>query len=275
MVVLATFFTIGSWTIQWADVIELLIRIGFVIVGFFIFKFIIHMLMKYVTKKLEKKDVKSTFHIFIINIIKVALWIIIGLLFLSILKIPLTPLITALGALGIGVGLALKDHMSNIAGGVIIAVNGLFDIGDYIQCSDMAGTVEDVRLFFTKLKTPDNKAIYAPNSIFSSNNVYNYSKNNIRRVEVLIGIAYDSPIDEVKATIAKMLEANESIKKEPNYFIGIREYGDNSINITIRAWTDTSEYWNVFYYINDMIKKELDNKAINIPFPQLDIHTDK
>jgi small conductance mechanosensitive channel len=232
------------------------------------------MITKAIMKKLEKKEVKDTFYIFIVNIVKIVLWIIVGLIFLQILKIPMTPLVAVLGTLGIGVGLALKDHMSNIAGGIIIAVNKQFEVGDYIKCSDMEGMVEDVELFFTKLKTFDNKAVYAPNSIFSSNNVFNYTKNDMRRVDVSIGVSYDASFDEVKSVVAGILDANELIKKEPEYFIGIKEYGDSSINIIIKVWTDTSEYWNVFYYINDMLKREFDKKGIEIPFPQLDVHTD-
>ncbi len=275
MVVLAATLKIGSWTIEWANVIEYLVRIGIVIAGFFIFKLVLNLFMKSLVKKLEKKDVKNTFHIFIVNIIKVVMWIIATLLFLQVLKVPLTPLVAVLGAFGIGVGLALKDHMSNIAGGVIIAVNKQFDVGDYIKCSDMEGTVENVELFFTKLKTFDNKAVYAPNSIFSSNNVFNYSKNDMRRVDISIGVSYDSSIDEVKSAIKNIIEANELIKKEPEYFIGISEYGDSSINMAIKVWTDTGQYWNVFFYMNDMLKREFDKKGIEIPFPQVDVHTDK
>ncbi|HPJ22917.1 MAG TPA: mechanosensitive ion channel family protein [Clostridia bacterium] len=270
------FFTIGAvggpWSIPWPDVIDYGIRIAGVILGFFVFRIILKLMMKVLVRRLEKKNIKNTFHSFIISLTKAALWIIVGLIFLQILKVPMTPLITALGALGIGIGLALKDHMSNIAGGVMIAINKQFDVGDYIKCTDIEGFIEDVELFFTRLKTFDNKIIYAPNSIFAANNVTNYTRENLRRVDVSIGVSYDSGIDNVRKTINDILESNELIKKEPASFIGITSYGDSSVNFIIRAWAETSHYWEVYFFINERLKKEFDKNGIVIPFPQLDVH---
>jgi small conductance mechanosensitive channel len=271
------FLTLGAissslWSISWPTVIDYGIRIVGVIAGFFAFKVILKVMMKILGKRLEKRNIKNTFHSFIISLTRAALWIIVGLIFLQILKVPMTPLITALGALGIGIGLALKDHMSNIAGGVMIAINKQFDVGDYIKCTDIEGSIEDVELFFTRLKTFDNKIIYAPNSIFAANNVINYTRENIRRVDVSIGVSYESEIEEVKKIIGELLASNELIKKEPASFIGVTNYGDSSVNLIIRAWVDTSNYWEVYFFINERLKKEFDSKGIVIPFPQLDIH---
>lgn len=271
------FFTIGAagsglWSISWPTVIDYGIRIVGVIACFFAFKVILNLMMKMLGKRLEKKNIKNTFHSFIISLTRAALWIIVGLIFLQILKVPMTPLITALGALGIGIGLALKDHMSNIAGGVMIAINKQFDVGDYIKCTDIEGFIEDVELFFTRLKTFDNKIIYAPNSIFAANNVTNYTRENLRRVDVAIGVSYESKIEDVKKVIGELLASNELIKKEPASFIGVTNYGDSSVNLIIRAWVDTSNYWEVYFFINERLKKEFDSKGIVIPFPQLDVH---
>ncbi len=271
-------FTIGAlssigWSISWPTVIDYGIRVVGIIIGFFVFKIILKWMMKLLGKRLTKRNIKNTFHSFIISLTKAALWIIVGLIFLQILNVPMTPLITALGALGIGVGLALKDHMSNIAGGVMIAINKQFDVGDYIKCTDIEGFIEEVELFFTRLKTFDNKIIYAPNSIFAANNVTNYTRENLRRVDVTIGVSYGSVIDDVRKTIEEILNSNEMIKKEPASFIGITNYGDSSINIIIRAWAETSNYWAVYFFINERLKKEFDKNGIVIPFPQLDVHS--
>lgn len=269
------FITTGindALTISWPKVIDYLIRIGIVIVLFVIFLLVMKVLKKILKKSLEKKNVKNTFHRFILSLFRVGVWIIAVLIFLQILKVPLTPLVAGLGTLGIGLGLALKDHMANVAGGIMIAVNKQFDVGDYIKCGETEGFVEDVELFFTRMKTFDNKIIYAPNSIFPSNSVFNYTKENMRRVDVSIGVSYSSKIDKVKEVIEELLKSYELVKSEPVSFVGITNYGDSSINFIVRAWTDTSNYWPVYFHINEMLKKEFDKNGIIIPFPQLDIH---
>jgi len=269
---IASVFSGGS--IEWSVVIEYGIRILAVIIGFIVFRFILKRLMKMLVKKLEKKEVKNTLHSFIVSMISVAAWIVIGMIFLQILKVPLTPLITALGALGIALGLALKDHMSNIAGGVMIAVNKQFEVGDYIECSGFAGSVEDVEIFFTRLRTFDNKIVYAPNSMFVSNEVTNYTHEDIRRVDIEIGVSYNSAIDHVRETILNLIASNDDIRKDPEPFVGIKNYGSSSIDFVIRVWTDTKNFWNIYFYINNNLKKEFDKQNIEIPFPQLDVHTD-
>jgi len=259
--------------ISWPGVVDYLIRIGIVVVLFFVFWLVMKILKKVLLKLLEKKSVKNTFHRFIVNIFRVGAWLIIILVFLQILKVPLTPLVAGLGTLGIGLGLALKDHMANVAGGIMIAINKQFDIGDYIKCGETEGFVEDVELFFTRIRSYDNKIIFAPNSIFPSNSVFNYTRENLRRVDVSIGVSYSSGIDKVKTVIEEMLSSYSLVENEPVPFVGVISYGDSSINFMVRAWTETANYWPVYYYIVEMLKKEFDKNGIVIPFPQLDVHT--
>lgn len=257
----------------WPGIVDYAARILLVIIGFFIVKLIIKLLQKSIKKWLEKKQVRSPFHGFVISIFKAVMWILATFLFLQILKVPISPVVAAVGTLGLGVGLALKDHMANIAGGVMIALNKLFSAGDYVRCSGTEGVVEKVELFFTRLKTVDNKVIFIPNATFTSNPVYNYTRENLRRVDVSIGISYSASIEEVKDVLLELMASNELIKKEPAAFAGVTDFGDSSVNLTVRAWTDTSNYWDVFFYINETLKKEFDAKGIEIPFPQLDVHS--
>ncbi len=257
----------------WSLVIDYAARVLLVIAGFFICKLIIKLMVKWIVKWLEKKEVKSTFHSFIISIFKALAWIILLVVFLQLLKVPLSPMVAALGTLGLGIGLALKDHMANIAGGVMIAVNKQFSVGDYVKCTDAEGFVESVELFLTRIKTMDNKVVFLPNAVFSSNVVYNYTKENMRRVDVSIGVSYSASVEAVKNVLLALMDSNEMIKKEPAAFAGVTDFGDSSVNLTVRAWTDTSNYWDVYFYINETLKKEFDKKGIEIPFPQLDVHT--
>jgi len=256
----------------WPAIIDYTARVVLVILGFFIFKLIIKLILKSVVKRLEKKQIKSTFHSFILSILRAVMWVIVTLLFLQVLKVPMTPVVAGIGTLGLGVGLALKDHMANIAGGVMVAINKQFTVGDYIRCTDMEGFVEGVELFFTRVKTVDNKVVFVPNSIFSSNNVFNYTKENLRRVDISIGISYSASIEEVKNVLLAIMDSNEMIKKEPAAFAGVTDFGDSSVNFAVRAWTDTANYWVVYFYLNETLKKEFDSKGIEIPFPQLDVH---
>lgn len=256
----------------WPAVIDYAARIVLVVIGFFIFKLIIRAILNTVVKRLEKKEVKTTFHSFILSILRVAMWIIVALLFLQVLKVPLSPVVAAIGTLGLGVGLALKDHMANIAGGVMIAVNKQFTVGDYVSCAGTDGFVESVDLFFTRIRTVDNKMVTVPNSAFSSNSVVNFTKENMRRVDVAVGISYSADVEAVKGVLMELMAANEKIKEEPAPFAGVTEFGDSSVNLAVRAWADTSDYWDVFFYLNETLKKEFDARGIEIPFPQLDVH---
>jgi small conductance mechanosensitive channel len=257
----------------WPVVIDYAARIVLVIIGFFVFKLIIKLMLKAIKKRLDKKPVQSAFQSFTLSIVKAAMWIIVMLLFLQVLKVPLSPVVAAIGTLGLGVGLALKDHMANIAGGVMIGVNNLFSVGDYIKCAGTEGVVDKVELFSTRLRTVDNKLAFVPNATFSSNSVFNYTKENLRRVDISIGISYNAQIDEVKQVLLDMMAANELIKTEPAAFAGVTDFGDSSVNLTVRAWTETSNYWDVYFYLNETLKKEFDARNIEIPFPQLDVHT--
>jgi len=257
----------------WPGIIDYAARILMVIVGFFIVKLIIHLILKVIKKWLSKKQVKSPFHGFILTIFKGVMWIMAMLLFLQLLKVPLSPVVAAVGTLGLGVGLALKDHMANIAGGIMIAVNKLFSIGDYVKCTGSEGVIEGVELFFTKIKTVDNKIVFVPNATYTNNPVYNYTRENLRRVDISIGISYSASVDNAKQVLLDMMAANELIKNEPAAFVGVKDYGDSSVNLTVRAWTETVNYWNVYFYLNETLKKEFDIKGIEIPFPQLDVHT--
>ena len=256
----------------WPGIIDYAARIVLVIIGFFIFKLIIKLILKAIKKRIENKQVQTSFHGFVLSILKAVMWIIVMMLFLQVLKVPLSPVVAAIGTLGLGVGLALKDHMAIIAGGVMIGVNKLFSVGDYIRCTDAEGVVDKVELFSTRIKTVDNKLIFVPNATFTANSLYNYTKENLRRVDISIGISYSAPVDKVKQILLDMMAANELIKKEPAAFAGVTDFGDSSVNLTVRAWTETANYWNVFFYLNETLKKEFDTKGIEIPFPQLDIH---
>lgn len=262
-------------TLTWSNILDLAIKVGIVVITFFVFRIVIKLTLKAIDKVLLKKQIKGIFHNFIISIIKVVVYIILILTLLGAFEIDTTPLLAVLGTFGLALGLALKDHMANLASGILIVVNKQFALGDYIGCEGVDGTVVKLELFNTKLKTLDNKIVYIPNSNFTKNAIINYTKESTRRVDVSIGVSYNTKIADVKKAIDNIIEKNNKILKEPESFVGLVEFGDSSINFVVRVWTETINYWEVYFYINEAIKVQFDKQNIEIPYPQLDIHMNK
>ncbi|MBN2852191.1 MAG: mechanosensitive ion channel [Clostridia bacterium] len=260
---------------KWSTFWDFLFKVGVVIVLFFVFAMIIKFSLKAIEKMLDKKQVTGVFHKFILSIIKVVAYVVLIITLLGAFNINTAPLLTALGTLGLAVGLALKDHMSNLASGILIAINKQFAIGDFVGCSQVMGTVEKVELFNTRMKTIDNKVIYIPNSHFTQNTVTNYTKEDIRRVDISIGVSYSAVVEQVKLALGNIIQSNEKVLKEPAFFVGLIEFGNSSVNFTVRAWVKTVDYWDVYFYINEQIKSEFEKQNIQIPYPQLDVHFDK
>ena len=145
-------------------------------------------------------------------------------------------------------------------------------MGDYIEAQGQTGTVKEIRLFNTVLNTTDNKTIIIPNGGISTGIVNNYSKEEHRRVDWLFGIAYGDDYDQAKAILSDLLDKDSRVLKDPPYFIALHSLGDSSVNIVVRAWTPSSEYWDVYFDLNEKVYKTFAEKGINIPFPQMDVH---
>jgi small conductance mechanosensitive channel len=147
-----------------------------------------------------------------------------------------------------------------------------FVVGDYIEGAGVTGTVEEIKLFTTQLKTPDNRTVIIPNSSLMNNTVTNFTSKGTRRVDMVFGIGYSADIDRAKAILAEILEQDERVLKDPPPTIGVLALADSSVNIACRPWVEAAEYFNVLMDINETVKKRFDEAGINIPFPQRDIH---
>ncbi len=259
-------------SLTWSIVLDYAIKAAIIIVAFLVLSLVINFSLKGLAKILNKRQVRNPFIGFIISITKIVSYVILVLIVLGFLNINTAPLLAVLGTFGLALGLALKDHMSNLASGILIILNKQFGIGDYIGCTNVAGSVEIIELFSTKLITFDNKAVFVPNSLFTQNAVINYSREDMRRVDLKIGVAYSVNVESVKKSIESIVANNEKILHEPAYFVGLTDFGDSSVNFAVRVWTKTKDYWDVYFYINEAIKKEFEKQNIEIPFPQMDIH---
>ena len=227
---------------------------------------------KIAAKLLEKSTLEKTIVSFLSNLIYGLFLTFVVLMALSQLGIETTSFIAVLGAAGLAVGFALKDSLSNFASGVMILINKPFFVGDYVEAGGTSGSVIEIKLFATKLKTPDNKVIYVPNSGITGANIVNYSAEETRRVDMEFGIGYSDDIDKAKDTILKILSADDRILKSPVPQIVVGSLGDSSVNIFVRPWVKKENYWGVYFDITETVKKTFDEQNISIPFPQRDVH---
>lgn len=191
---------------------------------------------------------------------------------LSMLGIEMTSFIAILGAVGLAVGMALSGTLQNFAGGVIILIIKPFKKGDFISAQGYDGTVNEIQIFNTILKTPDNKTIVIPNGKLSNSSLINFSTEPKRRLDITIGIGYGDDVSKAKTIIKGLYDADERIHKDPEVVIALAELADSSVNIVIKAWVNASDFWPTKYDMNERLYNTFNAEGLNIPFPQMDVH---
>jgi len=251
--------------------LKLIAAVVTLIVGLWIIK----LLVGAVAKVMEKKEVDPSLRGFIKSLAGILLKVMLLISVIGMLGVQMTSFIAILGAAGLAVGMALSGTLQNFAGGVIILILKPFKVGDFIEAQGYAGSVWEIQIFNTILKTPDNVTIILPNGGLSTGSVKNYSTEERRRVDFVFGIAYGDDYDLAKATLAKLIQADQRILREPAPFIVLSELADSSVNITVRVWSKASDFWGVKFDLTEKVYKEFDKAGLNIPFPQLDVHLDK
>lgn len=192
-----------------------------------------------------------------------------------IIGIPSASFIALLGTAGVAIGLALQGAFSNFAGGIMILIFRPFKVGDYIDASGLAGTVNDISIFYTVLKTPDNKHITIPNGTLMNSSVTNYSAEKTRRLDIDFSVSYDSDIEKVKSLILEKANSHSAVLQDPVPFCRLTSQGDSALVFTLRVWCNSGDYWNAKFDLNESIKKAFDENGIVIPYQQLDVHLDK
>lgn len=242
---------------------------------FIIGRIIARAVAKGILKALQLRKIDNTVSTFIHNLSYGALYVFVIIAALSQLGIQTASFITIIGAAGLAVGLALQGSLSNFASGVLMIIFRPFKLGDYVEAGGKAGTVEDIQIFATQLKTPDNKVVIIPNSAIMDDSIVNYSRKPMRRVDLKIGVSYDAYLPDVKALLTKTVEANEKVLHDEGYKIAVLELADSSVNFVVRVWAKTPEYWDVYFELIENIKLALDENGIAIPFPQMDVHMQK
>jgi small conductance mechanosensitive channel len=209
---------------------------------------------------------------FLSSLIDIALKAMLIISAASMIGIETTSFIAVLGAAGLAVGLALQGTLQNFAGGVLILIFKPYKVGHLIEAQGHLGTVKEIQIFVTILLTPENKTVFIPNGSISNGNITNYTVEGLIRVEVAIGISYDSDIKKAKKVLQGIVDAHPKVLKEPASFVGVKSLGDSSINLTVRGYTVPESLWEVYFELIEECKIALDKNGITIPFPQVDVH---
>ncbi|MFR9652142.1 MAG: mechanosensitive ion channel domain-containing protein [Rikenellaceae bacterium] len=220
----------------------------------------------------EKRNFDRSLSKFIENLISITLTICLILTVIGILGINTTSFVAIFASAGLAVGMALSGTLQNFAGGVMILLLKPFKIGDVIEAQGFTGCVKEVSLFSTLLNTPDNKMVIIPNGPLSTGVVNNYSKETIRRVDWLFGVSYNSNFDFVSSVINDVVSKHESVLQDQEIFIGISNFSDSSVDIAVRAWTASADYWTLYFDINKAIFARFKEEGIEFPYPQMDVH---
>ncbi len=251
---------------------RLLLAVITLIVGLWLIK----LLRKIIKKAFENRQVELSLSRFLLSLIDITLKILLVISVVSMVGVQMTSFIALLGAAGLAVGMSLSGTLQNFAGGVVILLLKPFRVGEFIEAQGHMGTVEEIQIFNTVLKTPANQVIFVPNGALSTSSVVNYSREKTRRMDVTFGISYGDDIEKARKVIRSIIDKDARILKEPaGPMIAVQTLNDSSVDLLLRIWLKTEDFWDFHWEIKEKVKKGFDDNDITIPFPQRDVHLDK
>ncbi len=256
-----------KWATDFAP--KILIAIAILVVGFWLVKVISNLLKKLMTR-LKVDETLKGFSIDLLNMVMKF-----GVILATVMKLGIVKesmLIAAIGAMAFAVGMALQGSLGNFAGGALIMIFKPFKVGDLIEAQGVFGEVQEIQIFNTRLLTPSNKTAFIPNGALSNGNVINYSTKGQFRVDLTIGISYNSDIKKAKKILLEVMNRNPNVLQNPAPTVNVKELADSAVNLAVRPWTKPSVYWDVYFDTLEECKIALDAAGIEIPFPQRDIH---
>ena len=242
-------------------------------IAIFIFgKMLAKWLKKVVVRLMNKAEVDPMVTGFTASMAYIGLMVFVVMAALGQVGIQTTSFLAVLGAAGLAIGLALQGSLANFAAGFLLIIFRPFKVGDVIEAAGVTGKVDLIQIFTTTLKTADNKTIIVPNAKLGNDNIINYSTQETRRVDLVVGVSYDADIKETRDILQSIIEKDERVLKNPEPLIVVGELADSSVNFFVRVWVKSADYWGVFYDANEAIKLRLDEAGIGIPYPQRDVH---
>ncbi len=234
---------------------------------------IITKLSRVIASRLEKSKIEPSLSSFLTSVTKVILQVVLLITVASMVGVEVTTFVALIASLGFAIGLALQGSLANFAGGVLILTLKPFKVGDYIEAAGYAGTVSEIQVFYTILNTPDNKKVIIPNANLSNASAVNYSAYDTRRIDFQFGVGYDDDIDKVRGVLQRLAQENELIFDDPPPQIVVAEHGDSAVVFYMRVWCNSGDYWTIYFDMMEQVKKAFDEADINIPYPQMDMHT--
>jgi small conductance mechanosensitive channel len=239
---------------------------------FYIGRLVVRLMMRGLNRAMQAQQVDKTLQTFVTNLVSMVLLMFVIIAAISALGIQTTSFIAVLGAAGLAVGLALQGSLSNFASGVLIVMFRPYKVGDWVEAAGISGSVEEVQILTTVLKTGDNKRVIVPNAQIMNSIITNYSANDTRRIDMVVGVSYDDDLDKVRGTLEDLVAAEDRILDDPACTIAVSELADSSVNFIVRPWVQTSDYSGVKFDLTEAIKKRFDSEGISFPYPQQDVH---
>lgn len=256
------------------SLVDFAFKLLIAIAVFYIGRFIIRKLITFVRNLMESRHVDLSLATFVRSFLQIVLYFILIVTIVGILGIETSSFLALFASAGVAIGMALSGTLQNFAGGVLILLLKPYKVGEYIETQGYAGTVNEIQMFHTVITTPDNKTILIPNGVLSTSSINNYTRQPLRRVDWSIGISYGDSIRNAKDAILSILDSDPRVMKEEGRlpFVGITELADSSVNLAVRAWVHSDDYWTLYFDMYDRFYTELPGRNVNFPFPQLDVH---
>lgn len=248
------------------------LKIVIAIAIFFVGRWVAKRVCNLTEKMMTKANIEVTLVRFAGNVMYGLALAFVVIAALSQLGIETTSLAAVLAAAGLAIGLALQGSLSNLAAGVMIILFRPFKNGDYVEAGGTSGTVEEISIFTTMFKTPDNKQVIVPNGAITSGVITNYSTKPERRIDMVVGVGYGDDLSKVKKVLTKIVEGDKRVLKDPAPTIAVSELADSSVNLVVRPWVKAEDYWATRFDLTETIKTTFDKEGISIPFPQRDLH---
>lgn len=265
---------LASVVTQWVTLhgVDWGIRIVSALAIFLIGRWIAGFVSRLIVRALDRAKVEVTLAKFLSRIAHVLLLIVVILATLEKLGVSTTSFVAIVGAAGLAIGLAMQGSLSNFAAGVMIIIFRPFSVGNFIDAGGVKGIVEEISIFHTKLRTPDNLAVIVPNSQINGGAITNFSAKPQRRIDITFGVSYDDDLKVAKETIWKVLNSDQRILKDPAPIVGVMNLGESSVDIVCWAWVNSPDFLQTKFFLNETVKTELEAAGCSIPYPQRDVH---
>lgn len=233
---------------------------------------VMKVVLSLIDRTMTRLKVEPTVHKFTHSCLKVLMWVITGLIVAAYLDFPINSLVTVLGVIGVALSLSLQGSLSNLAGGITVMVSRPFAVGDYVEAGGVSGTVSEIGLVYTKLKTIDNKIIFIPNGEISGEKIVNYNKQEQRRVDLTFTVSYDADPERVKEIMRQVIGAHPKALFTPEPFVRTTSLGESSVGYTLRVWCATQDYWELYYDLLEQVRAAFDREGVELTYNHLNVH---